>query len=218
MNKKIMLLVLLLGSSIVFGGCNLFAPKNTDDKNKPEPTPFEREYDFDQKSDDGDYKLDLEKSVVNFEVRGNDKKINKGIIGVKSGSAIVEDGIFQSSTTVVDLASLKLEVPNSNLENAIKSDNYLATASNSEMVINIVSAEKISESPNDELNYEIEYEIGFRGKEKKYSSDASIVEVSDNVIKVVAELDIKLADFGGTTANELVENKFELNTDLTFSK
>lgn len=218
MNKRIMLFVLLLGSSVVFGGCNLVAPKNTDDNNKPEPTPFEREYDFDQKSDDGDYKLDLENSVVNFEVRGNDKKINKGVIGVKSGSATVEDGIFKSSGTVVDLASLKLEVPNSNLENVIKSDDYLAIASNPELVINIVSADKISESPNDELNYEIEYEISFRGKEKKYSSDASIVEVSDNVIKVVAEIDIKLADFGGTTANDLVENKFELNTNFTFSK
>lgn len=221
--KKSVLLVTLIFSTVILSGCNFSWVGGNNDKNKdnkPEPTPFQRDYDLDQKSDDGSYKIDLSKDEtkkVGFEVRGTDNKINKGTIEIKGGSAVVEDGVLKSASIVLDMGTLKTEKGNGSIESAIKGGSYFDIANNSELNLKIVPGDKIPPSPNDLLNYEATGELVVRGQTKEVKFDSSIIETSENVITVSADVDVDMSDFG-VSNNDTLKSKFVLNINLVFVK
>ncbi|MBP9758461.1 YceI family protein [Candidatus Dojkabacteria bacterium] len=223
MNKNALVVSLIL-SSLILGGCNFlgFGKQDVpDDGNKPKPTPFQKEYDLDQQSEDGNYKIDLSKDdykKVGFEVRGVDNKLNKGSINIKSGSAVVEDGILKSAEIMLDMTTLKVDPVNMTIETAIKSSDYFDVTNNSELKLTIVPGDEIPPSPNDDLNFEALGGLTIRGQSKEVEFDSSIVEISENVIRVAGDVDINMVNFGSPADNNMLKTRFVIVTNFHFIK
>jgi polyisoprenoid-binding protein YceI len=208
----------------MLGGCNFLGFNRNSDSNNDNSNdnvdnkPFEREYEKDQKVEDGNYVLDNTRSSVLWKVRGNDNVMNKGTIMLKSGSAMVTEGVLENAEAMVDMTTLKSEENKIDIENFIKSNTYFNTQSNPEVTIKILELNEIPEDPDDMLNYEVEATVTIKGQTREVSFDAAIIEVADNVMNIKAEVDINMSEFGTAenTASNSVKNSFEMNVDLYF--
>lgn len=224
MNKKL-IITLLVFSTLLLGGCNFLGfnknnskgDNNSNDNKNDEP--FEREYDQDQKSDDGNYTIDAAKSNIVWKVRGNDNQMNTGNVKLKSGQATVEEGSLKTADILVDMNSLIADEGKVAVANYIKGSTYFNVAANPEVAIKIIKVERIPEDPDDMLNYEVTAEITIKGQTQEESFDASIIEIGDNVISLKAEVDMNMKNYGtaDNAAPEAMKNSFEMNLDLYFN-
>lgn len=219
MDKKLITLSWILLSTLALSGCNFFNKNNGGDQ-KPTPTPFVREYDYDQKAEDGNYTVNTVDSIVNWEVRDSKNKLYNGTVNIKTGEANIEDGKFKSANIVLDMSALKIEGDNPAIENFIKSNEYLDVTTYPEIKLEIPEVKEIPVSPNDRLNYEVKAKANVKGQSDDLNFDAEIVEISDNVIKFVAEVDLDMKAFGADQSKspESVKLNFELNPDIRFEK